>query len=508
MQVLTDFWSSYGDTIWNLLMAILLLLAGWILASVLRGVTRRLMASTGWDERLSATMSGNDGGPNVSLQKIVPTGVFWVVMLFVLVAFFNMLNLPAVSGPFQNVLDQIFGFIPGFAGAAIVLGVAWLIATLVRMFIVKVLGERLSLDRRLSRAGAIEAGEPSLTQTIGQIAFWLILLMALPMALGRLGLTELIAPIQSMFNDMLGFVPNLLGAAIIFVIGYFVARIVRQIISSLAASVGVDGWAERAGLTGTKVSELIGTIVFAVILIPSIIAALDRLGVEAISQPAVEMLGIITGIIPGLIGAIAVLVIVYYVGKLISNLLVDILEGAGFNSVPARLGINTTFERSPSSIVGSLILAGFMLFATMEAAAMIGFDSLSVIVSQVLAFASQILVGIVVLALGMWVANFVHGVVSATSNKNADMLANLARYGILFLVGTMALRQMGIASQTIDLAFGITLGAIGVGAALAIGLGSRETAGREVARFVNRLRGENPTGSHLDANTSVRATGD
>ena len=87
------------------------------------------------------------------------------------------------------------------------------------------------------------------------------------------------------------------------------------------------------------------------------------------------------------------------------------------------------------------------------------------------------------------------------------MLANLARYGILFLVGTMALRQMGIASETIDLAFGITLGAIGVGAALAIGLGSRETAGREVARFVARIRGETlPTNGHVDP--TVRVSGD
>ena len=493
MQVLTDFWNSYGPTIWNLLLAVLVLIVGWILASVLRNVARRLMGRTGLDERLSSAMAGEDGGPNISLSNIVPTGVFWIVMLFVLIAFFNMLNLPAVSGPFQNVLDQIFGFIPGLLGAAIVMGIAWVIATVVRMLITKGLGEGLGLDNRLSSMGATQAGEPSLTQTIGQIAFWFILLMALPMALGRLGLTELIAPIQTMFNDILGFLPNLLGAAIIFVIGYFIARIVRQIISSLAASVGVDKWAERAGLTGTKVSELIGTIVFAIILIPSVIAALDKLGIEAISAPATEMLGIITGIIPGLIGAIAVLVIVYYVGKLIAGLLVDILEGAGFNNIPSRLGINASFDRSPSSIVGSLILAGFMLFAAMEAASMIGFDSLSVIVSQVLAFASQILIGIVVLALGMWVANFVHGVVSATNNKNADMLANLARYGILFLVGTMALRQMGIASETIDLAFGITLGAIGVGAALAIGLGSRETAGREVARFIGRMRGETPS---------------
>lgn len=54
----------------------------------------------------------------------------------------------------------------------------------------------------------------------------------------------------------------------------------------------------------------------------------------------------------------------------------------------------------------------------------------------------------------------------------------------------MALRQIGVADDIISLAFGITLGAIGIGAALAIGLGSKELAGREVEGFLNKIRGE------------------
>ena len=42
----------------------------------------------------------------------------------------------------------------------------------------------------------------------------------------------------------------------------------------------------------------------------------------------------------------------------------------------------------------------------------------------------------------------------------------------------MALRQMGLANENVDLAFGLTLGAIAVAVALAFGLGGRETAAR------------------------------
>jgi hypothetical protein len=52
----------------------------------------------------------------------------------------------------------------------------------------------------------------------------------------------------------------------------------------------------------------------------------------------------------------------------------------------------------------------------------------------------------------------------------------------------MSLRQLGIADDIVNLAFGLLLGALAVAAALAFGLGSRDIAGREVERFVNSLR--------------------
>jgi hypothetical protein len=54
----------------------------------------------------------------------------------------------------------------------------------------------------------------------------------------------------------------------------------------------------------------------------------------------------------------------------------------------------------------------------------------------------------------------------------------------------MSLRELGLANDIINLAFGITLGALGLAAALAFGLGGREVAGRELDRFVSHMRGD------------------
>lgn len=53
----------------------------------------------------------------------------------------------------------------------------------------------------------------------------------------------------------------------------------------------------------------------------------------------------------------------------------------------------------------------------------------------------------------------------------------MAQVAILVLAGALVLRQMGIANEIVNLAFGLLLGALAVVAALAVGLGEREVAG-------------------------------
>jgi hypothetical protein len=80
--------------------------------------------------------------------------------------------------------------------------------------------------------------------------------------------------------------------------------------------------------------------------------------------------------------------------------------------------------------------------------------------------------------------------VKASEAAQAGLLAMAARISILVLAGAMALRQMGLANEIINLAFGLLLGAIAVAAALAFGLGGREIAAREVERWLQSIKSE------------------
>ena len=183
-----------------------------------------------------------------------------------------------------------------------------------------------------------------------------------------------------MVGKVAGFIPNLFTAAVILGVGWFVARIVQRVVSSLLSAVGLDALGEKGGLStalGTqRLSGVVGLIAYILIFLPVVIAALNALRMEAITVPASNMLTMILEAIPAIFGAVLVLTIAYLVGRVVSGLVANLLAGAGFNGILAKLGLGKETgdgERTPSAIVGTLILVAIMLFAVTEASGLMGF---------------------------------------------------------------------------------------------------------------------------------------
>jgi hypothetical protein len=232
-------------------------------------------------------------------------------------------------------------------------------------------------------------------------------------------------------------------------------------------------------------------VVYALVLIPALIAALNALRIEAISGPATQMLTTLLNAVPGIFGAVVVLGVTYLVGRLVAGLVVNVLTGLGFNRVLTWMGLGGELQegqRTPAEIVGILILVGLLLFATIEAANLLGFGLVAALIANFLTFAGQVILGVVVFGLGLYLANLVRQVVLSTAGAQGPFLAQAARLAVIVLAAAMALRQMGIANDIVNLAFGLLLGAIAVAVALAFGLGSREIAARELEGWLKAFR--------------------
>jgi hypothetical protein len=491
MDQLQDFLNGpLGTGVANFLYALIILILGYIVARIVAGAVRQLLRRTQLDNRIADAVAAGAERPTFDVEDLTGRAVFWVIMLFVFVAFFQRLGLTGLARPLDALLQRVTTeFLPNLVGALLLLLVAWLLATALK-YLVSRGAELLKIDERLGKYGALEEGEEvSVAQSLATAVFWFVFLLFLPAVMERLGISEIAQPIQDVFSQALGYIPNIFAAAVTLLIGWFIARLVRQIVSNLLAAVGVDRLGERVGLTGAQsISRLTGTVLYTFILLFSLISALDSLAIEAISGPATLMLTTIINAIPNLFGAALVLAISYFIGRLVAGLVTELLRGMGTDNWPEKLGLNWTGSRSLSEWVGYLIMVGVMLFAALSASELLGSSFLSEILATFISFLGQLVLALIIFVVGLYLANLARQVILGAGGQHAQFSSMLARVAILVLSGAMALRQLGVADDIVNLAFGVMLGALGIAAALAFGLGSREIAGREVERFVGSLR--------------------
>lgn len=504
---------NWGGLI-NLGLAVLWLVIGLILAWAISVFVENMLKRTNIDNQLAAWLTGQESeGQALPIEKWIATAVFWIIMLFALVAFFNQLQLTAVSEPLTAFLSQVSLFLPKLVGALILLGFAWLVATVVKFVVSRTL-RGFAIDERLNQAGATSTeNQVLLSDTLANALYWFIFLLFLPPILDTLNLQQALEPINNLVNQILSALPKILKAGIIAAAGWLLATVVRRIVANLLAATGTDQLGARFGIGRTTGSQSLswigGTLVYVLILIPTAIAALNALEIDAISVPAVAMLNRILSAIPNIFTAGLVLVIAYFLGRFVADLVSNILTGIGFNNIfswlglqssttetetsPAQVDKNATVlqqspQQTPSEIVGIIVLVGIMLFATITATDILGLTALTGIITQILEISGRVLIGIIIFAIGLYFANLAFNLILSSGTSQSSLLAQTARIAIIVLVGAMALQQMGIAPNIVNLAFGLLLGAIAVAVAIAFGLGGREIAAEQIRALLEMFK--------------------
>ncbi len=512
--------------------ALAILIIGWIVACVIAWVVAKVIRRTPLNGILAKYLPGDSPDAAKPLAKIV----YYIVMLFVLIGFFQALQLDMITRPLNSFLDQVFVYAPRFLAAGILSVVAWVVARVVKTISFKAL-TAANIDSKLASLSKVDntdwdqayqtlleknaqvseavadgrltkqkviaelkerraAKEPvvadddsmSLSKTISESGYWLVFLLFLPAILGALKIPGILEPIQGMMAQAMEYIPNIVGAGVIFAIGWFVAKIVRQIVTNLLSAAGADRLTEKAGLNlgSTKLSGLLGTIAHAFVLLPVLVAALEALKIDAVTDPASMMLKKITGAVPGIFGGAVVIGIAVFVGKIVSTVVTDVLKGSGADQLPAKLGI-AAFEntddaseaKSFSGLIGKLVLVATVLFAALQALPMMGLSALGNQMEEFVGLAGNVVLAVVVFGLGLYLGNLAAGAIRGLGIKNSAVLANVARWSIVVLAGTMALSRSGLApASVVNLAFGLILGAIALAGAIAFGWGGRDAAKR------------------------------
>lgn len=392
--------------------------------------------------------------------------------------------------------------------AALILIATWILARVVKWALAKLVG-RIGFLQRPGGDGQ------TLGASIGQIASLLIWLFGLVAVLQVFALERVLTPIQGMLDSIMRYLPNIIGAGFVFFIGYVIAKILRQLVETALGAVNIDGLMHRVspaqtadritgdgsarplaatdgsattaqpaaggatavqGSTGAKIASIVGNLVFAVVLIVVSVAALQILGISAISDPAVQMLSTILDAIPAIIAAVLILGLGYLIAKFAGDLLQSTLQGMGTDRAIASMGI-VPEGRSASAIITTVVKVGIMLFFGIMAARALNFPEVTAILNEVLELGGRVLFGGAIIAVGFMVANLLSKAVGEGT------ASTVIRYATLVLFVAMGLQYMGIADSIINLAFGAVVVGGALAAALAYGLGGRDAAARSLEKM-------------------------
>jgi hypothetical protein len=361
--------------------------------------------------------------------------------------------------------------------AVLILIVTWMLAKAAKWAFAKLV-DTVKLFRRSTSTGE------SFGSSLGKIVSLLIWLFGLLAVLQVFDLGGVMAPVQTLLNNVMEFIPRLIGAGLIFFIGAMVARIVRDIVVTALQTVSFDKWVNRGGaeaLTGNpQISNTIGVIVYVLIIIPVAILALDALDLASVSAPASDMLRLILEAIPRIIGAALLLGVGYLVSRFVVQILKEILPGLGADRAVGATDLLPD-GATVSGVVARIAQVAIILFFAIAATRLLGFPELTAILDRVLELGGRVVFGGAVVIVGFLIARLLERLIGGAGETT--LAASIVKWAAIILFTFMGLQFMGVGEDIVRLAFGALVIGGAVAGALAFGLGGRNWASRQLEKL-------------------------
>lgn len=390
----------------------------------------------------------------------------------------------------DNLWNSLFSTLPNIISAILLLVLALVVAAIAKRIVVKLL-EKVRADKYIDKLGITDEATGSSLVFIGKLVFLIIFLLFLPAVLDKLGMQSVSAPIVSLINQFINYIPNIIAAIVILAVGMFIAKLVRQLLTPLLKKLNVDKVQEKAGISSTEntaISSVIAYIVYVLILIPVFIAALQALNISAISVPAIAMLDTIVSFLPNIFAAIAIVLIGTFIARIVGNLLAEILSGVGTDSIVQKAipeGTAKIKDFSLSKAIGEIVKYILILLFVVEAINILQLDVLQFAGEAIIAYLPLVISAIIIIGAALLAATWIESLL-AKRFSNAKTIAFVVKAIIITLAVFMTLNQLGIAPSIVNAAFIITLGAFAVAFAISFGIGGRDFAGSVLKKIEDK----------------------
>ena len=365
----------------------------------------------------------------------------------------------------------------GVIAAVLILIIGWFIAGFIKRITTKLI-KKTGVDDKLKNASI------KISSFVGKLLYFLVMIFVFMLALGKLGLTDVLDPVKNLLNGFTDYIPNIIGAGLVAYIGYMLATIVSELV-------------ELSGDTIQKITpklklpdninlvKILKKVVFIFIFIPLLISAFHILDMKAVSEPATSMLSAFFEAIPRILVATIIIMVFVFVGRFVAQLLKDLLQSLNIDGLVSKMNMSEYVgTKSIASVIANIAYALIIVFGMLTAFEKLEFTQLTEIIDTVLAYAGKILFGIVIIAIGLIISNLF---TKALNSKNNPFVVSIVKMSIIAIFLAIGLRSMGIADEIVNLAFGITLGTVALTVVLSFGLGGREAAGKQMGKILEKF---------------------
>jgi hypothetical protein len=218
-----------------------------------------------------------------------------------------------------------------------------------------------------------------------------------------------------------------------------------------------------------------------------------------VMEPVTEMLARIAGFLPTLIGVLVILIVGWIIAGILKSVVVRLLkliqldtasEKSGLGDVLRRGGIRHTL----SELIGVLIYWLIMLLVFMTALNALGMTVAAALLDKVILYIPNVIAAMFILSLGIFFSSMI-GTVVRTASSNAGIpqskfLGQLSQTVIMIFAAVITLEQLNIASSILNLTINIILASTGLAIAIAVGLGSKDIAGKLMQDMISKIQGK------------------
>lgn len=380
-----------------------------------------------------------------------------------------------------NLLSSILGGVGSIIAAALILLVAFIVASIVKSLVLKLI-DKTKLRNVLAKVDT-EDKPGGAREFIGKLVYLLVFLLFVPGIFSALGLGGVMAPINNILNTIWGYVPNLVAAAIVLMVGNLIAKLVRQLLVPVFDKLNVNKLQEKAGIevkNADKLSNTLAYIVYVLILIPTVIMALNVLNISVISVPAVGMLNDVIGFIPNIVIGLVIIVIGCMIGKLVGQIVTKLIASAGLDAKLQGLLDEKAQKFVLSKVTGGVVYAVVVIFFVVEGLNVLKLDVLTNVGTFIIAYMPNVLAAVLILAAALIVGSMVE---KALRKNGMSTYAVVAKVAINVVGVFMILSQLGIASAIVNDAFILIVAAVAVAFAIAFGIGGKEFAAKTLKKL-------------------------